>query len=82
MAPLFLFIGDSTRMFQIILVILLGLAFGFLVNAGIVWVICWGLKAIGVTAIFGWEVAFSWPLVVIFTIVYMVVRGLFKSVKE
>ena len=69
-------------MFSIILAILLGFAFGFLVNAGIVWVICWGLKAIGITAIFGWEVAFSWPLVVIFTIVYMVIRGLFKSAKN
>ena len=66
----------------IILSLLLGFALGFLINAGVVWVICWGLKAIGITTIFGWEVAFSWPLVVIFTIIYMVIRGLFKSAKE
>ena len=61
--------------------IILGIALGFLINAGVVWIICWALKAIGVTTIFGWTVAFSWPLVIIFTVVYILLRGIFLSGK-
>ena len=62
---------------------LIGCAIGFLCNAGLVWLLCWGLKAIGITAIGGWTVAFSWPLVLIFTVVYMILRGIFgKHNKE
>ncbi len=56
---------------------LIGCAIGFLLNAGLVWLLCWGLKAIGITAIGGWTVAFSWPLVLLFTVVYMILRGIF-----
>jgi hypothetical protein len=63
--------------------LLIGYAISFLLNAGIVWLLCWGLKAIGITAIGGWTVAFSWPLVLIFTVVYMILRGIFgKHGKE
>ena len=51
----------------------------FLINAGLVWLLCWGLKAIGITAIGGWTVAFSWPLVLIFTVVYVILHGIFGS---
>ncbi len=62
---------------------LIGCAIGFLLNAGLVWLLCWGLKAIGITAIGGWTVTFSWPLVLIFTVVYMILRGIFgKHNKE
>ena len=43
------------------------LVFGL--NAIIVWLLCWGLKAIGIVSIFGWTVAFSWPLVVVFMVI-------------
>ena len=56
---------------------LVGCVIGVLCNAGLVWLLCWGLKAIGITAICGWTVAFSWPLVLIFTIVSVVLRGIF-----
>ena len=56
---------------------LIGCAIGFLCNAELVWLLCWGLKAIGITAIGGWTVAFSWPLVLLFTVVYMILRGIF-----
>jgi hypothetical protein len=58
--------------------LLIGYAISFLLNAGIVWLLCWGLKAIGITAIGGWTVAFSWPLVLIFTVIYMILRGIFS----
>ena len=67
----------------ILIGLLIGYAISFLLNAGLVWLLCWGLKAIGITAIGGWTVAFSWPLVLIFTVVYMILRGIFgKHSKE
>ena len=60
--------------------ILFGLLIGSgLSNAALVWLICWGLKAVGITTIGSWTVAFSWPLVLIFTLVYMFLHGIFGS---
>lgn len=61
----------------ILIGLLIGYAISFLLNAGLVWLLCWGLKTIGITAIGGWTVAFSWPLVLIFTVIYMILRGIF-----
>lgn len=66
----------------IIIFILLGLALGFLINAGFVWVICWGLNAIGVHTIAGWTVEFSWPLVVVFTLICILISGFFTNAKN
>lgn len=52
----------------------------FLVNAGIIWVLTWALVKIGITTILGWTVAFSWPLVIIFTIICAVLKTIFKPV--
>ena len=62
-----------------ILIGLLIYGISFLINAGFVWVLCWGLKAIGITTIGGWTVAFSWPLVLIFTVVYIFLHSIFGS---
>ena len=61
----------------ILIGLLIGYAISFLLNAGLVWLLCWGLKAIGITAIGGWTVAFSWPLVLIFTVVYIILHSIF-----
>ena len=61
----------------IVIGLLIGYGISFLLNAGVVWLLCWGLKAIGITVIGGWTVAFSWPLVLIFTIVCMILRNIF-----
>ena len=58
------------------------LILSFLCEAGIVWVICWALKAIGVTTIFGWTVAFSWPLTLLFWIASWMLNGLFSHAKS
>jgi hypothetical protein len=50
-------------------------------EAGIVWVLCWALRAIGVTTILGWEVAFSWPLVLVVMIISSIFGGT-RYVKE
>ena len=52
----------------------------FLINTGIVWVLTWGLVQIGITTICGWTVAFSWPLVVVFTVVTAVLKSIFKTI--
>lgn len=62
-----------------LLIILLTMAVSFLVMAGLVWIICWGLPLIGVTAIGSWTVAFSWPLALIVWIIYMIFRGIFST---
>lgn len=61
----------------IVIGLLIGYGISFLANAGLVWLLCWGLKAVGITTIGGWTVAFSWPLVLIFTVVYIILHGIF-----
>ncbi len=66
-------------MVAVIIGALVGLIIALLINAGLVWIICWGLKTVGITSIAGWTVAFSWPLVILFTVVCMVFRGIFSN---
>ena len=58
-------------------IIFIALAVGL--NALVVWLLCWGLKAIGIYTICGWTVAFSWPLVLVFVIVCSTLGGIFKK---
>lgn len=58
---------------------LVGCVIGFFLNAGLVWLLCWGLTAVGITTICGWTVAFSWPLVLVFTLTWIILRGIFGS---
>lgn len=54
-------------LFTAILVFVLVLALRFFITAGLVWVIIWGLNAIGITTMFGWTISFSWYLVAVVT---------------
>lgn len=63
-------------MLLVIIGLLIGFGLAFLINAATVWIIVALLKAIGITMIGSWTVAFSWPLVLLFTIITMVIRGL------
>ena len=65
----------------IVIGVIVGLALAFLINAGLVWVIVWALKGIGITAIGGWTVAFSWPLVILFTVIMIIVNSFFLKIK-
>ena len=65
-------------MLFVIIGLLIGFGLAFLINAATVWIIVALLKAIGITMIGTWTVAFSWPLVLLFTIVIMVIRGIFS----
>ena len=63
-------------MLFVIIGLLIGFGLAFLINAATVWIIVTLLKAIGITMIGTWTVAFSWPLVLLFTIITMVIRGI------
>lgn len=66
-------------LYLLIFILIFGLA--FLIEAGMVWILCWALRAIGITTIFGWEVAFSWPLVLVVMIISSIFGGT-RYVKE
>lgn len=63
-------------MLFVIIGLLIGFGLAFLINAATVWIIVALLKAIGITMIGTWTVAFSWPLVLLFTIITVVIRGI------
>jgi len=54
------------------------LGISFLMEAGVVWLLCWVLNAIGIMTIGTVAVAFSWPLVLVVWLVSMLLRGIFK----
>ena len=62
----------------IFLFMIAALAFCFFIDAGIVWVICWGLNAIGIHSIGGWQVQFSWPLVIVVILISSLLGGAFR----
>lgn len=66
-------------MLEGILIIILTLALVVGLNALVIWLLCWGLKAIGIYTICGWTVAFSWPLVLVFVIICSTLGGIFKK---
>jgi len=63
---------------SIFLFIVATLALCFFIDAGLVWVICWGLNAIGIHTIGGWQVQFSWPLVIVVILISYLLSGIFK----
>lgn len=65
--------------FAYIMILLSGLAVAFLTNAVLVWLLCWALRLLGIVTIGGWTVAFSWPAVIVFTIVYVILHGIFHN---
>ena len=60
--------------------IIIVLALAFAIDAGIVWLLCWSLNGIGVHTIGGWTVQFSWPLVVLFIVVTIIITGILRSI--
>ena len=60
------------------LIVIAILAVCFFIDAGLVWAICWGLNAIGIHSIGGWQVQFSWPLVIVVILISSLLSGIFK----
>jgi preprotein translocase subunit SecE len=70
------------KVLAVIGVIILSLGIALAVNAGLIWLLTWGLVKLGITTICGWTVAFSWPLVIVFTIIYAILKGIFTTIKK
>lgn len=60
-----------------VLLILLFLAVSFLLTSGLVWLLCWLLPALGITAIGTFIIVFSWKLALAVWIVLLLLRSLF-----
>ena len=64
-----------------ILLVLLYLAISFLIVSGLVWLLCWLLPAIGITAIGTFTIAFSWKLALAIWIILALLSTIFPSSK-
>ena len=62
-----------------ILLVILFLMISFLMTAGLVWLLCWLLPAIGITAIGSFTIAFSWKLALAIWLIIALLRSIFSS---
>ena len=60
-----------------VLLILLSLAVSFLLTSGLVWLLCWLLPALGITAIGTFVIVFSWKLVLVVWLILALLRSIF-----
>ena len=58
------------------------LGISFLMEAGVVWLLCWALNAIGIMTIGSVAVAFSWPLVLAVWLASILLRGVFNAASK
>ena len=65
-----------------ILLILLYLAISFLLTSGLIWLLCWLLPAIGITAIGTFTIAFSWKLALAVWIILGLSQSIFSAGKK
>lgn len=65
-----------------ILLILLSLAISFLLTSGLIWLLCWLLPAIGITAIGTFTIAFSWKLALAVWIILALLQSIFSVGKK
>lgn len=64
-----------------VLLILLSLAVSFLATSGLVWLLCWLLPALGITAIGTFVIVFSWKLALVVWIILALLGAIFPSSK-
>ena len=62
-----------------VLLILLSLTISFLFISGLVWLLCWLLPAIGITAIGTFTIVFSWKLALAIWIILLLLSTIFPS---
>jgi hypothetical protein len=65
----------------VILLILLSLVVSFLATSGLVWLLCWLLPALGITAIGTFVIVFSWKLALVVWIILALLGAIFPSSK-
>lgn len=64
-----------------ILLVLLNLVISFLITSGLVWLLCWLLPTLGVTAIGTFTIMFSWKLAFVIWIIIVLLHFIFPSGK-
>ena len=64
-----------------ILFVLLNLAISFLIYSGLVWLLCWLLPTLGITAIGTFTIVFSWKLALVIWIIIVLLHFIFPSSK-
>ena len=62
-----------------VLLILLSLAISFLLTSGLVWLLCWLLPALGITAIGTFVIVFSWKLALAIWIILVLLQSIFSA---
>ena len=65
-----------------VLLVLLYLAVSFLLTSGLIWLLCWLLPAIGITAIGTFTIAFSWKLALAIWIILALLQSIFSAGKK
>ena len=65
-----------------ILVVILAFAISFLLTSGLIWLLCWLLPAIGITAIDTFTIAFSWKLALAVWIILGLLQSIFSVGKK
>ena len=65
-----------------VLLILLSLTISFLLTSGLVWLLCWLLPAIGITAIGTFTIVFSWKLALAIWIIIALLQSIFSGGKK
>mgnify|MGYP006386397717 CR=1 FL=1 len=66
-------------MFTALFLVLVCLGIDFLFSAGVVWLLCWLLPAIGITAIGTFTIVFSWKLALAIWLIIALLRSIFSS---
>ena len=61
-----------------VLLILLYLTISFLLTSGLIWLLCWLLPAIGITAIGTFTIVFSWKLALAIWIIIVLLQSIFS----
>ena len=65
-----------------VLLILLSFAVSFLLTSGLIWLLCWLLPAIGITAIGTLTIAFSWKLALAVWVILALLQSIFSVGKK
>lgn len=65
-----------------VLLVLLYLVVSFLLTSGLIWLLCWLLPAIGITAIGTFTIVFSWKLALAIWIILRLLQSIFSVVKK
>ena len=61
-----------------ILITVIALGISFLFSAGLVWLLCWLLPAIGIVSIGSFVIVFSWKLVLVVWLIVAILRSIFR----